>query len=369
MAEMDMGLSPQKRKKPKKKKKSFWKSIYEGLIPSKKDSYGEIIRKIVFLLAMVVLVTAVVMIAAHYMRYARLNNNAAIDENGDRTATDGYVFDLKNQTPTPQLIDKMPEGTINEEYAALYAENKDFIGWLNVPGTNIDEPVVQTDNNEDYIHTNFQGEYEFAGTLFADYEGVISPNGMPQNTIIYGHNMLLKYKFSALRNYKINIDFMRISPIISFNTLYHSNMYKIISVFVTNISEDHGDVFRYTDKVYFKNSAEFYDFVLECEDRSIYDMGVDVEYGDEFLTLSTCDNDTGLDLRLVVVARKVRPDESPDVDPDRIVWKDSVKYFRVYEEIYGRQWYGRTWDTSLVKGLDEYIKANHLEDDPADYGY
>lgn len=367
MAEMDMGLSPQKRKKHRKKKKSFWKNIYEGLIPNKKDSYGEIIRKIVFLLALIVLVTAVVMIAAHFIRYAKLENNAAIDANGNRTTIDEYVFDLKNQTPDKHLINKMPAGTINEEYAALYAENNDFIGWLKVPGTNIDEPVVQTDNNEDYVHKNFQGNEEFAGTLFADYEGVISPEGMPQNTIIYGHNMLLKYKFSALRNYKINIDFLRVSPVISFDTLYQNNMYKIISVFVANISEDHGDVFAYTDKVYFKNKAEFYDFVLECEDRSIYDMGVDVEYGDEFLTLSTCDQDTGLDLRLVVVARKIRPDESPDVDPEHIVRKSSVKYFRVYEEIYGQQWFGRTWDTSLVKGMDEYLKENGLEDDPANY--
>lgn len=368
MAEMDMGLSPQHKKK-KKKKKGFWKSISEGLFPCKKDSTGEIVRKIIFLLALAVFVAAVVLIAAHYIQYARLGREAAVGDDGERTATNEFVYDLKNQTPTNQLISNLPEGTINEKYAALYNENKDFIGWLNVPGTNIDEPVVQTENNDDYIHTNFQGQYDFAGTLFADYEGAITPEGMPHNTIIYGHNMLLKYKFSALRNYKINMEFLKVSPVINFDTLYHNNMYKIISVFVTNISEDHGEVFEYTDKVYFNNKAEFYDFVLECEDRSLYDMGVDVEYGDEFLTLSTCDQDTGMDLRLVVVARKVRPNEDPDVDPDRIVRKSSVKYFRVYEEIFGQQWFGRTWDVSLVKGMDEYLKENGLEDDPANYGY
>lgn len=369
MAEMDMGLSPQnnKRKKGKKKKKGFWKSIVNGLLPCKGDATGEIVRKIVFLIALAVLVTAVVLIAAHYMQYARLGRNAAMGGDGNRTTTDGYVYDLKNQTPTNQQIQNLPYGTINEKYAALYNENKDFIGWLNVPGTNIDEPVVQTDNNDDYVHTNFQGQEEFSGTLFADYEGRITPDGMPHNTIIYGHNMRLKYKFSALHNYKENIEFLKVSPVIKFDTLYHNNMYKIISVFVTNISKDHGEVFEYNGKVYFKNKAEFYDFVLECEDRSLYDMGVDVEYGDEFLTLSTCDKDTGMDLRLVVVARKVRPDESPDVDPDNIVKKDSVKYFKVYEDIFGRQWFGRTWDISLVKGMDEYIKENGLEDDPENY--
>ena len=367
MAEMDMGLSPRNKRKKRKKKQGFWKSIAVGLLPTKGDSSGEKLRKIIFLLALAILVIALVLIAVHYMRYLRLSRNAAVDENGNRITTDEYVYDLKNQTPTNQEINNLPWGTVNEEYAALYNENRDFIGWLNVPGTNIDEPVVQTDNNDDYVHTNFYGEYDFSGTLFADYEGLITPDGMPQNTIIYGHNMRMKYKFSALHNYKDNIEFLKVSPLIKFDTLYHSNMYKIISVFVANISTDHGEVFPYTEKIYFKNKADFYDFVLECEDRSIYDTGVDVEYGDEFLTLSTCDMDTGMDLRLVIVARKVRPNESPDVDTDKIVRKDSVKYFSVYEYIYGQQWFGRTWDTGLVKGLDEYIAENHLEDDPDDY--
>ena len=368
MAEMDMGLSPNNNKKKKKKKKqSLWKSITTGLFPCKGDTAGEIFRKVIFLVALATLVAAVVLITAHYMQYVVLDNDAAIDSAGNKKTTNGYVYDLKNQTPTTQEIQNLPEGTINEKYAALYAENPDFIGWLNVPGTNIDEPVVQTDNNDDYLHTNFQGEYEFAGTLFADYEGKISRDGMPQNTIIYGHNMRLKYMFAALHNYKVDIDFLKESPVIQFDTLYHNNMYKIISVFVTNIDEDYGEVFEYTTKSYFKNKADFYDYVLECEDRSLYDTGVDIEYGDEFLTLSTCDKDTSMDLRLVVVARKVRPNESTEVDTDRIVKKDSVKYFDAYYDIYGNQWFGRTWDISMVKGMDEYIKENNLEDDPENY--
>lgn len=369
MADMDMGLFPQNNKPKKKKKKtSFWKSIATGLFPCKGDTAGEIVRKIVFLVALIVLVVAVVLIAAHYLQYAKLEHEAAVvGDDGERNATDAYVFDLKTKTPTKQEIDTLPEGTINEEYAALYNENNDFIGWLNVPGTNIDEPVVQTDNNEDYIHVNFQGQDEFAGTLFADYEGPITADGMPQNTVIYGHNMLLKFKFAALRHYKVNIDFLKVSPVINFDTLYNNNQYKIISVFLTNIEEEHGEVFRYNDRIYFKNKTEFYDFVLQCEDRSIYETGVDVKYGDEFLTLSTCDEDTGMNLRLVVVARKIRPNEDPDVDPDKIIRKDSIKYFDVYEDIYGQQWFGRKWDTSLVEGLDDYIKENGLEDDPANY--
>ncbi len=371
MAEMDMGLAPQGKnngnKKKKRKKQSLWNSIVTGLIPCKGDSANEILRKIVFLVALIVLIVAVVLIAAHYLQYSMHDSHMAVDSNGNVLAVESYIVDLKNQKPTQEQIQKLPEGTINEEYASLYNENNDFIGWLSVPSTNIDYPVMQTDNNDDYLHTNFQKEYEFSGTLFADYRGQIGPGEMPHNTVIYGHNMRYKYQFSALMNFKHDINFVKLSPVVDFNTLYNNNKYKIFSIFVTNISDEHGEVFDYTGVNYFNSRSEFYDFVLECGDRSYYDMGVDVEYGDEFLTLSTCDQDTGLDLRLVVVARKVRPNETPEVDVDRILEKDSVKFFDTYYEIFGQLWKGRKWDTSLVKGLDEYIAENGLEDDPEDY--
>lgn len=372
MAEMDMGLAPQGnkngRKKKKRRKQSVWNSIVTGLIPCKGDNANEVIRKIVFLAALVILIVAVVLICAYYLRYSRLAANVVHGGDGEVGATDAFIVDLKNKTPTQEQIQQLPQGTINEEYASLYHENNDFIGWLNVPGTNIDYPVMQTDNNDDYLHTNFYKEDAFEGTLFADYKGKIGPNEMPHNTVIYGHNMRYKFQFSALMNYKWDIGFLKTSPVVDFNTLYNNNKYKIISVFLANIYAVHGEVFDYTGANYFNNRNEFYDFVLECEDRSYYDMGVDVEYGDEFLTLSTCDQDiAAMDLRLVVVARKVRPGENPEVDTEKIVRKSSIKFFEAYNQIYGQQWWGRTWDVSLVKGMDEYLKENGLEDDPADY--
>ncbi len=364
MAEMDMGFTPRGngsngKKHKKKKKQSFMQSVVTGLFPCKGDSTGEIIRKIVFLAALIILVVSLVMIAVYFMQFKKLGDNTA-----DGTITDKTIVELKNREPTKENIEKLPEGSINEKYAELYAENNDFVGWLNIPGTNIDLPVVQTTDNDFYLHRNFQKQYEFAGTLFADYEGVISKDGMPQNTVIYGHNMRYKFQFAQLMNYKRNISFLKASPVISFNTLYNDNMYKIVSVFVTNIKEEHGEVFPYYKDIYFKNRDEFFNFVLEIEDRSLYETGVDVEYGDEFITLSTCDQDTSLDLRLVIVARKVRPNENPEVNTELIKRKTSIKYFDAYYKIYGNTWNGRTWDTSLVKGMDAYLEENGLVDKP-----
>lgn len=367
MVEMDMGFTPRSPKKRKKKKQGFWKTIRTGLFPSKSDSVGEIVRKMVFLVALVILVAALVFIGIYVAQFIALDMNAAVDEEGNKTATDAHIFEVKNRIPTKQEIEQLPTGTINEKYAGLYAENNDFVGWINIPGTNIDYPVVQYTDNDYYLHRAFDKTWLFEGTIFADCRGPITAEGMPHNTVIYGHNMLYKFRFTALTNYRKNISFMKMSPVIDFNTLYGDGKYKIFSVFLANWEEKYGDVFNYSSRTYFRNPSEFYDFVLECEDRSIYDTGVDIEYGDEFITLSTCDASTYMDLRLVVVARKVRPNEDPRVDTSKIVKKKSVKYFKGYYQIYGNLWKGRTWDTSVVKGLDAYIKEKGLEDDPANY--
>lgn len=364
---METNFSP-KKKRRKKKKENIFKSIFKGLIPWKGDSVTEIFRKVIFLMALVILVVAVIIIANNLMVYLGAENTDNVDGTGGGSAVNTYIIGLKNQEPTEQQIEQLPEGTINEEYAALYEANNDFIGWINIPGTNIDYPVVQGEDNEYYLHKDFDGSDLFEGTIFTDYEGKFGVGIMPNNTILYGHNMLYKYKFTALTNYSKNIDFFKMSPVVDFNTLYQDNKYKIFAVFKVNTEEEHGEVFDYTNYVYFKNSSEFYDFVLECMDRSIYETGIDIEYGDEFLTMSTCDESTGIsNMRLVVVARKVRENESPDVDTSKIIRKktENIKYFDAYYDIYGNTWCGRTWDTSLVKGLDEYIEQNGLENDPA----
>ncbi len=399
MADMDMGLAPQKNnggRKKKKKKQNLFMSIVTGLIPWKGDNVVEIFRKIIFLASLVILVGALIFILNHFIMATddpnQLNSGITVDgEEG--TQNHAYIVDLKNQAPTQAQIDQMPEGTINEEYATLYDTNNDFVGWLNIPGTNVDYPVMQSGKDEEfvpcrsytdygwcdqcsailaaggegvhefYLHHSFDNYYSFAGTIFADYEGEFGVTAMPNNTILYGHNMRYEHQFTALNNYRTDIGFLRLSPIIHFDTLYQKNQYKIFAVFLTNTREDQGEVFDYYNNVRFDSSSEFYDYVLECMDRSMYETGVDLEYGDELLTLSTCDASVGLDdMRLVVVARRVRENESPTVDPDNIVRKSSIKYCEAYIRAYGDKWEGRTWDVSLVKGMAEYLKENGLED-------
>ena len=100
--------------------------------------------------------------------------------------------------------------------------------------------------------------------------------------------------------------------------------------------------------------------MAECLDRSYYYTGVDLEYGDELLTLSTCDFSMFSDMRLVVVARKVRDDESNTLDTDAFIDNSGFdengnvkrKMFDAYYKSNYNQWAGRQWDTAWIKDFE-----------------
>ena len=246
MAEMDMGLSPNNnnKKKRKKKKQSLGESLRTGLLPCKGDSSSEVARKLIFLGSLCLMIAALVIIAVHFISLLKPEapiGTSVVDSNGEQVVQDEQQVIVNLQAPTKEQIENLPEGSVNEEYAAYYEANKDFVGWITINGTNVDYPVVQGEDNLFYLHHNFNGEEEFAGTIFTDYEGKFGPNQMPNNTILYGHNMLYKYKFSALNNYNNNIDFLRETPVVDFNTLYQDNKYKIFSVFIDTYNEVTGE--------------------------------------------------------------------------------------------------------------------------------
>ena len=148
---MDMGLAPNGKKNKSPKNKGFWKNLRNTLFPRKSDSNAEIMRKIVFLTALAVLAAAIVILILWFSKNYGGHDNY-VDENGSQTATPARLVELKNRAPTTQEIEQLPSGAINEKFAALYAQNSDFVGWLNIPGTNVDYPVMQTDDNDFYLH-------------------------------------------------------------------------------------------------------------------------------------------------------------------------------------------------------------------------
>lgn len=86
------------------------------------------------------------------------------------------------------------------DFEALAQVNPDVIGWIRIPDTNVDYPIVQTDDNDKYLHTSFEGEESVAGAVYLDFESDSDMLGF--NNILYGHNMKNGSMFKDIVKYK-----------------------------------------------------------------------------------------------------------------------------------------------------------------------
>ena len=202
-------------------------------------------------------------------------------------------------TVTLDLVEEAPE--ILEEYQTLYVKNKSLAGWIRIPDTEIDYPVMQTRNNEYYLTHDFEQKEDKNGSIFLDCDCSIWPRS--ENLLIYGHNMMSGKMFGTLDKYKSE-DYFKKHPEIQFDTLYERGTYQIMYVFSEVVHEASEVTFKYYQFID-ANSAEEYDSNMRyMAEMSLYDTGVTSRFGDDLITLSTCDYEEGSE-RFAVVAKKI----------------------------------------------------------------
>lgn len=193
------------------------------------------------------------------------------------------------------------ELTVLKEYETLYNKNKKLVGWLTIEDTNIDYPVMQTSNNEYYLDHNYNQEYDKNGSLFLDAEcDIVHRN---TNLIIYGHHMNSGRMFGTLNKYSSE-SYCEKHPLIQFDTIYEKGTYQVMYVFRSRIYNEDEIVFKYYKFFDAASEKEFDSNMQEMAAISLYDTGVTASYGDELLTLSTCDYSEE-DGRFVVVAKRI----------------------------------------------------------------
>lgn len=216
------------------------------------------------------------------------------------TETFEHIELKKNATNSFQL-DEDP--TILPKYEALYQQNSDLIGWIEIEGTPINYPVMYTQKDgEYYLHRDFNREYEYSGLPFIDASCSVYPRST--NLILYGHNMKSTTMFSSLINYK-DESYFREHPTIHFDTIYEEADYQILSVFYSQVYKKSDQVFKYYQFIDANTKAEFETTLAQIKELSIYDTKVQADFGDLFITLSTCSYHTE-NGRFVVVAKKIK---------------------------------------------------------------
>lgn len=216
--------------------------------------------------------------------------------------------DFSTTSEQPEMV-VVNGRAVQKKYAELYRENPDFIGWITIPDTRVDYPVMQNmTENEYYIHRNFEQEWDDSGLPFLDYR--CSFTKPTANLLIYGHNMKAGTMFSDIIKYDSK-EFYDTHPRFSFHTIDGDGEYEVIAAFYSKVYDDETDVFKYYEFFDAASKEEFDAYVEQVKALTSYDIEATAHYGDSLITLSTCAYHTE-DGRFAVVARKINFPEEND---------------------------------------------------------
>lgn len=215
------------------------------------------------------------------------------------------LAEIVDKTPddTSEVMNYSGDKTFIPEYQDLYLENNDMVGWIKIDDTKINYPVMQSkDNPNFYLKHGFDKKYTNYGCHYVQENCDMEQPS--DNIVIYGHNMNDGSMFSTLTKYKSK-EFWESHKYITFDTLTDKQNYEVIAAFKTVVYTDNADSFKYYQFVNAETAEEFNAYIGKCKELSLYDTGLNAEYGDKLITLSTCEY-SRTNGRFVVVARLVK---------------------------------------------------------------
>lgn len=340
---------PQKNENGKKKQKhySFVDSM-KFFIPWKGDSAFEAMRKVVFSTAVVVVGVCTFLISNYYIdRYKAKKMYAEIQaEIEDVRANRHFNAEIKEDPETGEMFEWLE---YNDYAKRLLPINPDMVGYISVPGTEVSYPVVQkkssdpsVDTNDYYLYRTFKQESSKSGCIFMDYRNrfdevvdhrrIVDNSG---NVFIYGHNMNNRTMFGSLRDYINNPSFYSAHPIVEYSSLYKDYKFKIFALFIVD-GEDLTSEYAFDcwNTLNFEDEDAFYDYVNEAKKRTMINTDVDVKYGDQLLSLYTC-NGLVANAKLILMCREVRAGEDLYEGTENATLNDNVLYPGAYYK-YGR---------------------------------
>lgn len=172
---------------------------------------------------------------------------------------------------------------IDVDFSELKRINSNTVGWIEVNGTNINYPFVQTKNNSFYLTHSFDRSYNEAGWVFLDYRNNIKISD--KNTIIYAHGRLDNTMFGSLRKVLTSgwLDDKN-NYVIRLSTDKENTLWQVFSVYRIPTTSDYL-------QIDFKDDENFLEFANILLNRSAFDFKTKIDKNDKILTLSTCYND------------------------------------------------------------------------------
>ena len=292
--------------KSPQKKKSFWKSVF----PQKGDRTSVVVSKI-----LVIVFTLVFLVSA-----GMLVNETLIKSMGNQNKTE-TLKKLLFSDSNSQAVPTKPYGPDAYDEVDLRSKNWDEIqkinpdikGWIRVKNTEIDYPVLHSEEMVDgdfyYLYRNYDREYTKYGSIFIDPRTADNLNSRAM--LLHGHHMLDGSMFASLEKYGTysgSLDAYKESPIITIETPQNVTKWQIFAVVKTTVNLNDSNYFDYAD-TRFADDGEFMEYVYKAKIRSLFNIPVPINENDNLLMLSTCSYEYD-NFRTVVFARELREGES-----------------------------------------------------------
>lgn len=206
------------------------------------------------------------------------------------------------ETPPEESDTQAHVNRVPNPYKDSFLANDDMAAWIQIPDTVIDYPVMWTPRDENYyLYRDFEGNDNKNGSLILDTDSSVDP--LTTNLIIHGHNMRSGAMFGNLTDYESE-QFCQDHKQITLFTEECQRNYEVIAVFRSQVFKKTDNVFKFYKFFQADTPEEFDDFYNNIKEMSLYDTGVTAEFGDRFLTLSTCVYHVEQG-RFVVVAKEV----------------------------------------------------------------
>lgn len=227
-----------------------------------------------------------------------INDNLIINEAIDSDKT--IIVEQEDIIPEySPYWDYIGINLLNVDFTKLRELNNQTVGWLEVKGTNINYPFVQTKDNTFYLNHSFDKKYNKAGWVFLDYRN--DRNSLNKNTVIYAHGRVDTTMFGSLKNIIKNDEWFNNhdNHIIRISTEKENTLWQVISYYSIDETNDYL-------KIDFSSDTEFKYFADMLIKRSIYDFKTNVNENDKIITLSTCYNNTK---RIVMHAKLIKTEK------------------------------------------------------------
>ena len=237
-----------------------------------------IIILIIFILIFITSLTKVILWTIDSHKNKNQNIETEITEIADNTNTE--IIKQKKVNKKNPYWDFIKMKLINVDFTKLKKQNPDTVGWIQVKGTNINYPFVQTTNNDYYLKHSFDKSENIGGWVFLDYRNNTAIES--KNTILYAHGMYDKTMFGSLKNIVSSgwLDNKQ-NYVIRLSTEYENTMWQVFSVYHIPTTNDYL-------KINFKTDTEWNNFTKKLIKRSYHNFDTDVNTNDNILTLSTC---------------------------------------------------------------------------------